>query len=252
MTQHSQYGRTDSELLWFKRRSFLQAAAAWSAAGGFAAAQAQARGNIVELHGRALLNGRTLNANESIQTGDELRTGPGSQLVFVIGNSSFMLRQNSTLTVERGPGLFVVGALRLLTGAVASVWGSGPSRQITTPTLTAGIRGTGVYTEVFPQQDFRSYFCDCYGVVQLSSRTDSVVLRSSYHQAVWAEVQAKQGRYLSPAPAINHTDEEMEFLARLVQQRTAWQIAGKKGMHDGKGYMDDQPTNVHPAAMPRV
>ena len=252
MTQHSLYGRTDSELLWFQRRSFLQAAAAWSAAGGFAAAQAQSRGNIVELRGRALLNGRTLDAQQTIQTGDELRTGPGSQLVFVIGGSSFLLRQNSTLAVERGPGLFVVGALRLLTGAVASVWGSGQRRQITTPTLTAGIRGTGVYAEVFPQQDYRSYFCNCYGVVELSSRGDSVLSRSSYHQAVWAEPQPKQGRYLTPAAAINHSDEEMEFLAGLVQQRTAWQIAGKKGMHDGKGYMEEQPEKAHPAAMPRV
>jgi hypothetical protein len=29
--------------------------------------------------------------------------------------------------------------------------------------------------------------------------------------------------------AINHTDEELEFLARLTNQRTAWQISGKKG-----------------------
>ena len=206
----------------------------------------------MELRGRALINGRTLDPNESIQTGDELRTGPGSHLVFVIGNSSFMLRQNSTLAVERGPGLFVVGALRLLTGAVASVWGPGQRRLITTPTLTAGIRGTGVYAEVFPQQDFRSYFCNCYGVVELSSRGDSVLSRSSYHQAVWAEAQAKQGRFLTPAAAINHTDEEIEFLARLAQQRTAWQIAGRKGMHDGKGYMDEEPTRQHPAAIPRL
>lgn len=38
MTQHYLEGRSDSELLWFQRRSFLQAAAAWSAVGGLSVA----------------------------------------------------------------------------------------------------------------------------------------------------------------------------------------------------------------------
>jgi hypothetical protein len=60
-------------------------------------------------------------------------------------------------------------------------------------------------------------------------------------------VQAKDGRMLTPAKALNHTDEELEFLAKLVDQRTAWQILGKKGVKDGKGYMDDKPGQMHPA-----
>ena len=49
---------------------------------------------------------------------------------------------------ERGNSLYIVSLLRMLTGAVISVWGKGTSRRIVTPTVTAGIRGTGVYTEV--------------------------------------------------------------------------------------------------------
>ena len=75
----------------------------------------------------------------------------------------------------------------LLTGAVASVWGRGTSRQIVTPTLTAGIRGTGVYTEVFPQQNFRSYFCNCYGTVEMGAGPDRALSESEYHQAFWGE-----------------------------------------------------------------
>jgi hypothetical protein len=54
---------------------------------------------------------------------------------------------------------------------------------------------------------------------------------------------------LTPANAINHTDEELEFLARLVDQQTAWQIMGRKGVKDGMGYMDTQPGQTHPAMM---
>jgi hypothetical protein len=153
--------------------------------------------------------------------------------------------------VERGATLNVVSVLRLLTGAVASVWGKGSNRQILTPTLTAGIRGTGVYTEVFEAQNMRSYFCNCYGVVDMGAGPDKVLSSSSYHQAFWGEVEAKDGRFLTPAKAINHTDEELEYLARLVDQRTAWQIMGKKGIKDGMGYMEDKPGQAHPAAMPK-
>ena len=50
MTRHVLQGRVEDELLWFHRRSFLQAAAAWTAAGGFAVAHAQQRGNDPQPH----------------------------------------------------------------------------------------------------------------------------------------------------------------------------------------------------------
>lgn len=246
---HTLAGRTATELLWTQRRSFLQAAALWTSMGGFTAAQAQSRSNIVELMGDALLNGQRLLPGHSIQTGDELMTGPLSNLVFVLGNSSFLVRQNTRMVVERGSSLSVVSVLRLLSGAVASVWGKGTSRRIITPTLTAGIRGTGVYTEVFPQQDHRSYFCNCYGTVDIGAGTETKVSQSDYHQSFWAEAAPKNGRLLSPAKAINHTDEELEYLARLVDQRTNWQILGRKGIKNGMGYMDDQPNQTHPAGL---
>jgi hypothetical protein len=249
MSQHQLQGRTEDELLWFQRRSFLQAAAAWAALGGTTLAQAQARSNIVELRGDATLNGERMTPAHTVQTGDNIATGPGSTLIFVLGNSAFHVRQNSNMTVERGASLFAVSVLRLITGAVISVWGKGDRRMIVTPTITAGIRGTGVYTEIFANQNDRSYFCNCYGVVEVQAGPDQVLSRSSYHQSFWGEVAPKGGRMLTPAKAINHTDEELEFLARLAGQQTAWQIAGHKGIKDGKGYMDAQPGQMHPAEM---
>ena len=235
MTQHTLQGRTESEVLWFQRRSFLQSAAAWTAMGGFGAAQAQSRSNVVELVGDATVNGGRLAAGQSVQTGDQITTGPGSSLIFVLGNSAFHVRQNSRMTVERGSTLSAVSLLRLVTGAVVSVWGKGTNRQIITPTMTAGIRGTGVYTEIFANQDGRSYFCNCYGTVDMNAGADRTTSQAQYHQAFWGEVSPKAGRSLTPAKAINHTDEELEYLARLVDQRTAWQISGKKGNKDGSG-----------------
>lgn len=237
MTQHQLQGRQEKEVLWFQRRETLKAAAAWMALGGLPAALAQQRSNIVQLTGDATLNGTRLSPQQAIQTGDEIQTGPGSDLVFVIGNSSFQVRQNSRLSVERGNTLNAVSVLRLLTGAVASVWGKGVNRSIVMPTLTAGIRGTGVYSEIFADRDNRNYFCNCYGTVDVGAGTDKTVSQAQYHQAFWADANPQNGRFLSPAGAINHTDEELEFLAGLIDQRTAWQIAGRKGIKDGSGRM---------------
>jgi hypothetical protein len=244
---HTLTGRNENEVLWMQRRSFVRAASVWVAMGGAAAAQAQQRSNIVELTGDVLLNGRRLLPGQTIQSGDGITTGPNSTLVFVLGDSSFQVRQNSRLVVERGASLSVVSGLRLLTGAVIGVWGKGTLRRITTPTVTLGIRGTGTYTEVFPEQSFRSYFCNCYGTVEVGAGTDKVLSQSDYHQSFWAEPVAKNGQFLFPAKAINHTDEELEALAGLVKQRTNWQIMGKKGLWNGRGYMDDEPDRKHPA-----
>jgi hypothetical protein len=235
MTQHILQGRTDNEVLWFQRRSFLQAAAAWTAVGSLGAAHAQARSNIVELLGDAIVNGQKLEPNQSVQTGDQIVTGPKSTLIFTLGNSAFHVRQNSSMVVERGISLTAVSLLRLFTGAVVSVWGKGSNRQIVTPTMTAGIRGTGVYTEIAGAQNNRTYFCNCYGVVDLASGNDREVSESEYHQAVWAETAGDGRSSMTPARAVNHTDEELEYLARLIGERTAWQISGKKGNKSSGG-----------------
>ena len=251
MSRHFLPDRSEKEVSWHLRRDFLAAAAAWTASGGLRTAQAQSRSNIVELQGDALLNGTRLLPQHTIQSGDQISTGPGTTLVFVVGNASFKLRQNTQMSVERGDSINAVSILRLLSGAVASVWGRGDRRMIVTPTLTAGIRGTGVYTEVSPQDRGRSYFCNCYGVVDLSATGERLTSRSEYHQGFWAETEPRGGRMLTPAGAINHTDEEMEMLARLVGQRTAWQIKGRKGNRDGYGSMQESAGQTHPAMAPR-
>ena len=217
------------------RRRLLQAALAGPALPWWHSAWAQASASrVVELRGDVRRNGQALTAQGSVAAGDRIDTGPGASAVFTVGDSAYLVRENTRLELQ-GETPLAVRVLRLLSGAVASVWGKGQDRQIVTPTLTAGIRGTGVYAEVRPQEDFRSYFCNCYGTVDLVAGGEQVLSESDYHQSFWAEATPRGGRMLVPTGAINHTDEEMEMLAALVQQRTAWQITGRKGSKDGSG-----------------
>jgi hypothetical protein len=184
MTQHILQGRSEAEMLWFQRRDTLKAAAAWVAMGGMPAAMAQQRSNVVDFVGDILLNGRRMLPQQTVQTGDEILTGPASRLVFMIGNAAFHVRQNSRLTVERGNTINTVSLLRLLNGALVSVFGRSRSRAIVTPTLTAGIRGTGVYTEVMADQGGRTYFCNCYGLVNLAAGDHRAVSEATSRSGV--------------------------------------------------------------------
>ena len=73
-------------------------------------------------------------------------------------------------------------------------------------------------------------------MVDLEASTERKLVQAQYHDAHWGEPIARNGRLLTPAPQLNHTDEELEYLARLVNQRTAWQITGRKGEKDGSSY----------------
>jgi hypothetical protein len=45
----------------------------------------------------------------------------------------------------------------------------------------------------------------------MAAGDDRAQSQADYHQAFWGEVQPKEGRLLTPAKAINHTDEELEY-----------------------------------------
>lgn len=213
---------------WFRRRDTLKAAAAWLAMGGLPAAMAAQRSNLVQLNGDVQLNGQRLLPDQIVQTGDQLQTGPASSVIFVIGDSAFHVRANSRLSLERGNSLTTVSQLRLYSGAVASVWATSGDRQIFAPGLTVTFQNAGVYTQASDQPGRASYLCNCYGALALSSGRDKVLCTSTYHEAFWATADSSEENALMPADSINHTDAELEFLARLIGGKTAWQVARKK------------------------
>lgn len=240
MIQHPWPGRSDNASGWFTRRTALKAAAALVAANVLPLALAQQRTNLVDLRGDALLNGSRLQTGSTVQTGDTVQTGPGSRVIFTMGNAAFLVRENTFMAVERGATLNTVSLLRLMAGAVASVWQPGSNAALLTPTLTAslqanGVAGNGVYAEVLPGPGRRTYVCNCYGTLALNVSGLQRESLSDYHQCFFAEASPRDGRLLTPAALGRHADEEMEGLAALVGQRTAWQMRGRKGVPDGSG-----------------
>ncbi len=177
-------------------------------------------GEISSVKGTVKIDGRVVDAKTPVFSGDTVETGPVSQVIFKLNEDAFLLRANSTLRLEKKTQFDpLISGLRLLTGALAVVFGKGP-KKIYAQTLTAGIRGTGIYLESGP--DF-SYFCTCYGVSELLTRggdpanQEREQITSSRHESRYVYRNPQNGgTRIVTAATINHTDQEMAMLESLV------------------------------------
>jgi hypothetical protein len=167
--------------------------------------------SIYEMTGAVTVNGKRIGKDARILPGDRIETEKGGQLIFVVGADAFIMRPESSLQTE-GSGVLLT-ALRLASGALLSVFGSGP-KQIYGPTATIGIRGTGLYLESEPD---RTYVCACYGEVDIAAIDDPSIrerIVSTHHDAPRYVVSA--GARIRPAPFKNHSDLELMLIESLV------------------------------------
>ncbi|MEJ2174875.1 MAG: hypothetical protein P8Y76_08180 [bacterium] len=171
---------------------------------------------VYRVRGDARVNGARAREGMDVKAGDVITTGDDAELLFVIGKDAMLVRANTRVTVSGRTGELVAAGLRIVTGAVLSVFSPGARRTISVRTATIGIRGTAVYIEDLRD---RAYICTCYGIADIAAADDPAVqetVRTEHHD---------QPRYLYPAgiatrivraPVINHTDAELILLESLV------------------------------------
>jgi hypothetical protein len=210
-----------------RRRLLLQALAAGSfAATGFMATAAPLGGvprklpagqSIYRLQGRVLVNGKPADAATPIGPRDTIETASDAEIIFVVGQDAYILRGGSKLALGalRGESA-LANVMRVLAGKVLAVFGRG-ARDIETATVTVGVRGTGVYVESDPEQ---TYFCTCYGTVDLAARADKTsreTIQTTHHDNPrYILGKATAGKFIRPAPFINLTDMELTLIETLV------------------------------------
>lgn len=200
------------------RRTWLRAAAAIHAAALLAPLRtALAQGAVAQgvrrVRGEVRVNGELAAVGTPVRGGDVVTTGSGGEAVFVLGRDAALIRGDARVEVS-GAGL--ISVLRVLTGAVLTVFSSGRRRRIETKTATIGIRGTGVYVEVEPT---RTYVCTCYGVAELVAADDPTVretVRTEHHDEPRYVMAHGAPQMIMDAPVINHTDVELTMLEALV------------------------------------
>lgn len=166
--------------------------------------------SIYRINGELRVNGESATESTIIHARDMVKTGPGSQAIFVVGKDAFLLRENSELHLT-GDNM-LVDSMRLMSGALLSVFGK-TRHRMGTPTATIGIRGTGLYVEAHKDV---SYICTCYGTTDIASSVEPAnaeTITSHHHDA--PRYITAEGRIL-PAPFVNHTDEELTLIETLV------------------------------------
>jgi len=174
--------------------------------------------SIYRLSGTVTVNGVPADLNTHIAPSDTVKTGKNSEVVFVVGGNSMILRADSELTLQGQPDndSIIVTGLRLLTGKLLSVSRS-HGMHVQSATATIGIRGTGFYIESDPEL---TYFCTCYGLTDVMSTTDPEskdTVQSKHHdKPLYILKDAQPGQNIRSAPFINHTDQELMLIETLV------------------------------------
>jgi len=212
-----------------QRRAWLHgaAAAAIAASGMLQLRAALAAGTlppgIAQIKGDVRINGKRAERGQRVNAGDVIVTGKGAELVFVSEKDAFLVRADSRIEYGSAATKGVVTALRVVTGALLSVFESGRRRQINTATATIGIRGTAIYIETEAR---RTYACTCYGEAVLTPVDDPAAaetVRTKSHDQPRYIYGKGMPRMLEAAPVINHTDAELQMLETLVGRKVPFE-----------------------------
>jgi len=170
--------------------------------------------SIYDLTGPVMVNGKLITRDGRVGPNDTVETGKGARAIFVVGSDAFLLRADSKLEMK-GNERFV-NILRLITGALLSVYGGG-TRTVASPNAVVGIRGTGLFVET---EAARTYVCTCYGETSIAAADDPAISETivSVHHDAPRYVLAKpdKGRRIVAAPFKNHDDLELMLVESLV------------------------------------
>lgn len=207
------------------RRDWLKGAAGLALARGAHAAGTIEKG-VYRVRGEARINRARAKPKMEVRAGDVITTGPDGELVFVIARDAMLVRAGSRVEVNGSAGALVETGLRIVTGAVLSVFEPGTPRHIRTPTATIGIRGTGIYVEL---RSDRTYVCTCYGEAEIASAADPAareVVRTTHHDQPRYVMAQGAPQMIMAAPVVNHSDAELILLEGLVGREPPFVGAG--------------------------
>jgi hypothetical protein len=177
--------------------------------------------SIYRLVGEVKINEREADLQTQIRAGDTIETGRNAEIVFVVGGNAMLLRAGSRLVIAppakpTDASSLIVTGLRLLTGAVLSVSRRQPMR-FDTAVATIGIRGTGFYAESDPGE---TYFCTCYGEVDIASSLDpesrTSVVAQAHDRPLYIISGGAAGNNIRSAPFKNHSNDELTLIETLV------------------------------------
>jgi len=176
--------------------------------------------SVYRVQGDVKVDGQTATLDTKVTPRSEIVTLKNAEIVFVAGQQAYIQRGDSRVALEAPSEGVVSSGLRLITGALLSVFPRGTPMQLKTKTATVGIRGTGVYLEADPEQ---TYFCTCYGVADVTANDDpeskDTVVAQHHDRPLYILSGQSKGRNIRKAGFVNHTDQELMLVETLVGRK---------------------------------
>ena len=165
----------------------------------------------IKSQGEVLINGEKLTKSTVIKLGDFIETKKNSKIRFNIGVDAFSANPNSKFSFKEASK---TKTLNVIAGGVLAVFKKGDgNHQVKTPNMTAGIRGTGIFTEI---KEGKTYFCTCYGKTELNTKHEHKTYESTYHSPVWIK---DNGEIKQETKMIAHSDDELRTLEAMVGRK---------------------------------
>jgi hypothetical protein len=203
---------------------------------------------VNKMGGKVLIDGMPATPGMIPKNNSVIETGPESMLAMVLGLDAFLIRENTRIRFTPNKSTSALGSMfaqadgqngvvtdtangakivvakdiagfALDSGKVLSVFAPG-KRLLRTPSITIGIRGTGVYIESNTNGgNENSYICTCYGTVDIQSIADPSIketIVSKHHDAPRTITTSQNRTVIEPAKFSNHTDAELRLIEAFV------------------------------------
>lgn len=231
------------ETMSLSRRKFLKGAAAaglvaasapLSGLGSFARANAEDKPFAVlqKFTGEVLINGKAAVAKDPISAGDSVRTGKNSTAwVLIQGTAITMIKHLSNVIIsgpldKNGAPAGRGAALTIHSGAALNYIHANKKSpypySIKTAAVVAGVRGTTFFVEIFDET--RTYVCDCFGNLELTSAAAPKVVKkltTEHHTALLiGQEGSDEDELMKPAGLLHHTDEEIADMKNVFEDAT--------------------------------
>ena len=172
---------------------------------------------VARVRGDVRINGKPAQRGMEVKPGDVITTGPGAELVVVVGRDAFLVRAQSRIELSGDATRLIVASLRVVTGALLSVFEPGreqaPSGRRRRRSASAAPASTSSSTGP------RTYVCTCYGEAELTPVDDPAAaetVRTQHHDEPRYIYPRGMPRMIEKAPVVNHTDAELTLLEGLV------------------------------------
>ena len=164
--------------------------------------------------GEVFIDGMPLKNVKQLKLNATIETKPNASVRFSIHKNAFLLKESTRVRFSHKKNGVLEG-IEVLNGALLGVFDKG-KKTIKTPTVTAGLRGTGVFVRA--RKNY-TYFCDCYGKVDIVGTKHKHLykeLNTKNHGAFEFFNIGEKHLLVTPQKALEHTNEQLRFLESLV------------------------------------